>query len=574
MKIEADDKEIQDIFSLGYFKIPRFQRPYSWELDEVESFWNDITSEADNNYFIGSMVVYQTKRPYFGIVDGQQRLTTITLLLSAIRNGFIRLGEENLAKGVHKYVEKANIDNEDEFVIKAETSFPYLQSHIQSYDGFGVKCEVGSEEKKLEVAFNLLNEKLEQWIPSLNESDNVQQSLFTNHESDPVVALKDLRDRVLSLKLVFIQLDSEEDAYLIFETLNARGRDLTTADLIKNLILKKLKTNSATLDSAKESWNQLVKQFDDASDSSILDTFLLHFWLSKFGYITDKKLFSEVKRFIGNEHEKAQELVLDLSDSAALYSKIVDPRSFNWPKEQIEIQTSLSLLRVFKVKQQSAMVLSLLRAFAQGKIKLKMLKKSLKKIVCFHYAFNTITSQRSSGTISTNYSKLAIMLSDANGNDEVQRVFNELDLFLESKFPPKDEFIVKFLDLEYLTNRTKHKPAIVHSLKMLLDGWENGLIVDFENLTIEHLIPQSSVGVDDSLIGSVGNLVLVDEKTNSEDLRDLDPKAKLEILRDRGFPLEQFFLTNTEFTESEINKRSGLIAEKVYSILRTAVLRQ
>jgi len=574
LKIEADDKEIQDIFSLGYFKIPRFQRPYSWELDEVESFWNDITSEADNNYFIGSMVVYQTKRPYFGIVDGQQRLTTITLLLSAIRNGFIRLGEENLAKGVHKYVEKANIDNEDEFVIKAETSFPYLQSHIQSYDGFSVKCEVGSEEKKLEVAFNLLNEKLEQWIPSLNESDNVQQSLFTNHESDPVVALKDLRDRVLSLKLVFIQLDSEEDAYLIFETLNARGRDLTTADLIKNLILKKLKTNSATLDSAKESWNQLVKQFDDASDSSILDTFLLHFWLSKFGYITDKKLFSEVKSFIGNEHEKAQELVLDLSDSAALYSKIVDPRSFNWPKEQIEIQTSLSLLRVFKVKQQSAMVLSLLRAFAQGKIKLKMLKKSLKKIVCFHYAFNTITSQRSSGTISTNYSKLAIMLSDANGNDEVQRVFNELDLFLESKFPPKDEFIVKFLDLEYLTNRTKHKPAIVHSLKMLLDGWENGLVVDFENLTIEHLIPQSSVGVDDSLIGSVGNLVLVDEKTNSEDLRDLDPKAKLEILRDRGFPLEQFFLTNTEFTESEINKRSGLIAEKVYSILRTAVLRQ
>jgi uncharacterized protein with ParB-like and HNH nuclease domain len=135
VKIEANDKEVQDIFSLGYFNIPRFQRPYSWNSDEVESFWDDIILEKADNYFIGSMVVYQTKKPYFGIVDGQQRLTTITLILSAIRNSFLSLGEENLAKGVHKYIEKPNIENEDEFVLTAETSFPYLQSHIQSYDG-------------------------------------------------------------------------------------------------------------------------------------------------------------------------------------------------------------------------------------------------------------------------------------------------------------------------------------------------------------------------------------------------------------------------------------------------------
>ena len=88
MKIEANDKEIQDIFSLGYFKIPRFQRPYSWSTEEVESFWDDIILEKTENYFIGSMVVYQIRKPYFGIVDGQQRLTTITLILSASRNAF------------------------------------------------------------------------------------------------------------------------------------------------------------------------------------------------------------------------------------------------------------------------------------------------------------------------------------------------------------------------------------------------------------------------------------------------------------------------------------------------------
>ncbi|WP_299011955.1 DUF262 domain-containing protein [uncultured Shewanella sp.] len=55
MKIEANDKEVQDIFSLGYFKIPRFQRPYSWGGDEVESFWSDVILENSENYFIGSM---------------------------------------------------------------------------------------------------------------------------------------------------------------------------------------------------------------------------------------------------------------------------------------------------------------------------------------------------------------------------------------------------------------------------------------------------------------------------------------------------------------------------------------
>ena len=153
MKIEANDKEVRDIFSLGYFKIPRFQRPYSWSEEEVNNFWDDVVIEKYDQYFIGSMVVYQTEKPYFGIVDGQQRLTTITLMLAAIRNAFRRLGDENLSKGVHNYIEKPNIDNVNEFILHSETSFPYLQYHIQSFEGSKVDCPVGHEELKLKNAF-------------------------------------------------------------------------------------------------------------------------------------------------------------------------------------------------------------------------------------------------------------------------------------------------------------------------------------------------------------------------------------------------------------------------------------
>ena len=65
MKIEANDKDLRDVFKLGYFKIPRFQRPYSWEKDEVHNFWVDVVEGNSKEYFIGSMVVYQDKKPYF-----------------------------------------------------------------------------------------------------------------------------------------------------------------------------------------------------------------------------------------------------------------------------------------------------------------------------------------------------------------------------------------------------------------------------------------------------------------------------------------------------------------------------
>lgn len=566
MKIEANDKEIQDIFSLGYFKIPRFQRPYSWDTDEVESFWNDIINEQSENYFIGSMVVYQTKKPNFGIVDGQQRLTTITLLLSVIRNGFMKLGEDNLAKGVHKYVEKPNIDNENEFILDSETSFPYLQDHIQSYDGFNIKCEVGAEEQKLEKAFDILTEKVKEHIPELEINSELQKPLFTNHDSDSVKKLKDLRDKILSLKLVFIQLDNEDDAYLIFETLNARGRDLATSDLIKNLVLKRIKSKSSALDQAKESWNSIVRQFDDINDANALDSFLLHYWLSMHGYTTDKKLFSHVKNYIGDNEDTAKKFICSLSESSFLYGKTIDPKSASWSKEECAIKSSLSALNSFKVKQQSPMTLSLLRAYEKNLISLKNLKESLSQIETFHYCFNTITSQRSSGSISTNYSRIAISLSNSENVDQAQKSQNELKKFLREKFPEKNEFIVKFKELEYLSNRTKNKAAIRYGLAMLIPQNGNALPVDFESLTIEHLIPQSAIknGVSDKIVGSIGNLILIDGKTNSEDLRDKSPSEKINILRQKGFPLSENFISSDNWNESLVAQRTEHIASKIY----------
>jgi uncharacterized protein with ParB-like and HNH nuclease domain len=573
MKIEANDKEVQDIFSLGYFKIPRFQRPYSWEADEVNSFWTDAIKENPENYFIGSMVVYQNKKPYFGVVDGQQRLTTITLILSALRNAFLYIEQDNLAKGVHKYIEKANIDNDVEFVLDAETSFPYLQNHIQSFDGFKINCDVGHEELKLKRAFDLITSKLHQEIPELNafQKNNRQSSLFPSDDDHIIRKIKHIRDKVLALKLVFIQLENEDDAYLIFETLNARGRDLTTPDLVKNLLLKKLQSKSISIDEAKESWSRVVKKFNDVSDSDVMDTFLLHFWISKYDYTSDKKLFSFVKQHIEVEQNKADVLIKELSESAELYTKIIKPESTRWTIEEAEIRNHLIALNIFRVKQPLPFVLSLMRAYKNNLISSKNLKSTLKKIVDFHFCFNAITSQRSSGSISTGYSRLAILLSNIGNKNEFQKIDNEFTEFIKRKMPELEEFIVKFGELQYLDKKTKSKNLIRYSLNRLLPNGKNGIPIDYDSLTIEHITSQSYSGFefDEDDIASIGNLILTDRKLNSEVLRNNPPEIKLKELAKINYPLRDVLIKQTDsWTSQTIQDRVKNMAISLYGTLK------
>ena len=91
MKIESKDTDIESLLDGSYFHIPRFQRPYSWDDDNIMEFWNDVVVNKSPEYFIGSMVVYKKAKQQFGVVDGQQRLTTITILLCVIRDCFLHL---------------------------------------------------------------------------------------------------------------------------------------------------------------------------------------------------------------------------------------------------------------------------------------------------------------------------------------------------------------------------------------------------------------------------------------------------------------------------------------------------
>src|SRR5207249_10342921 len=114
--------------------------------------------------------------------------------------------------------------------------------------------------------------------------------------------LSKIRDKLLGLKLIFTSLDNEDDAYLIFETLNTRGKDLTLSDLVKSHLARLLKPPNKGVDLAKDKWETINTTFEASAADLSVSTFLHHFWLSRHDYVTEKKLYKALRKQIKKEN--------------------------------------------------------------------------------------------------------------------------------------------------------------------------------------------------------------------------------------------------------------------------------
>lgn len=153
MELNAVTRSVGDIFSVNKkYLVPRFQREYSWTREEVDEFWDDIIQQIklDNNkkvkneeYFIGCIVLVgeDSKQDYL-IVDGQQRLATLTILLRAIVERLKELHDETAAKALYKnYIEGTDNDGKPYFKLVSESPKPYFQNEIQAYK-HRARCQV------------------------------------------------------------------------------------------------------------------------------------------------------------------------------------------------------------------------------------------------------------------------------------------------------------------------------------------------------------------------------------------------------------------------------------------------
>jgi uncharacterized protein with ParB-like and HNH nuclease domain len=555
MKIESQDKRVDELLKGNIFLIPRFQREYSWEPDHVAAFWSDVIENLTEAYFIGAMVVYKVERSTLAVVDGQQRLTTITILLCAIREAFKNINRDDLADGLQAYIEKKDRENKTVYVLKTESSFPFLQEEILKSDPAEVPFEIGREEEAIQRAYDIFKFNIAKVV---SECLGNKEQTADDNQKDAIAWLSNLRDTVFDLNLILVTLDNEDDAYLIFETLNTRGKDLALADLLRNHFAKLIRAASE-VDQVKEKWSRVHDTIKSSPVQLDPDTFIVHSWQSRYDFVTKAKTFKKVKDRVSKKNAKSH---LDRFVSDAEQWRSIFDTEYLWSKSEKEAARSLKALRTFKVVQPAPGILSLVRAYRDKVIKYKTLRNALSNIEKFHFAFNAITSSRSSGGISGMYSSFGRQIFECGDSEDAAYIISDLIKKLQEREVSGSEFDVGFEQIIYTNKHSSQKALVQYILRKVAIFESQPFIGETDDLTIEHLLPQSSSKSDEDhlIVGQIGNLMLVDQKTN-EMLSTNDFKEKKTLLEGRGYKLPKVFEGVDKLNEAVIRANTQRISE-------------
>jgi uncharacterized protein with ParB-like and HNH nuclease domain len=560
MKIECFDKEITNVFE-GFYRIPRFQRPYSWEREHIEEFWNDTISEQESDYFIGSIVLFKDK-DVLGIVDGQQRLTTLTMMLAALRNSFRESGFEDLAKGVHQLIERRDISNQKLYVLRSESSYPYLPEFIQKWGVPKVQPKIGPEERLLKDGFEYITEQFEAVISSIKDDPSLSSS---KKEQKLKQKLTEVRDKLLHLKVIYTLLDNEDDAYIIFETLNTRGKDLTISDLLKNLLTRLIKQPNKGVDTTRDKWNAVLETFESSSVPISVNSFLHHYWLSKYDYITEKKLYKSIKKALTKNN--AEQFLDTLVVESQHYRQLLEPNFKKWNKDDLEIRDGLNAMNLFKVRQQIPMTLAAISSYAAGNLKSKHVKDIIGAIEKFHFSFTAIASQRSSGGISLMYASAAKNLNCAKTLEERLVVLTSLKQKLKERRPGLPEFKAKFMEIRYSTKFTKQRELVRYILAGVSRHSAAGVAIELDEMSIEHLGSENAKKplLDDEQTACIGNLLFVTKAMNGNKLKNKSFTEKKAILIKSNVWLDDVIKDAVEWGPEQVEKRCALLAELAFN---------
>lgn len=573
MNINAKDQTIRQLFGANNkFIVPRFQRAYCWESEQVTQLWNDILDniKTENNntniedYFIGSLVLIgPLNTNEYLIIDGQQRLTTLVIFLSALTERFKKSGADSTAKGLYSLLEGSDIEtNKPFFKVINETPSPFFQQAIQAFDKV-VLSPNGEEEKALLAAYSIANKKIDEIEKKyLNKAEELQKYFGY------------IRQAITQLKLVVIDVDNEDDAYTIFETLNSTGKDLTVVDLIKNYAFRVL-NEQHPVDEAEIIWNKIQENLKNRNPDQDFVQFFLHYWKSATKDIGKKDLYKSFKKEIGSTEqseskEKIKLFLASLEQESKNYSYIIKPSIHDWTSQSDRpIYESLKALSGFyKVTQVRVLLMALMYLRDCKRINFQDFKEGLGLLENFTFVFNRICSARPSG-LEGKFSNYSRRLRKAHNKNEIKEILASLREDLRNKVPSKETFREKFGKVWFTNDNDDDKPLVQYILKKIEKYYQPTDEIEFLNLSIEHIVPQSNLTFKKHS-GKIGNLLPLSGAIN----KDADILPFLE--KKKYYSLSQYesvkaflkcYEEEKEWTCNHIDKRTSELADLAYDYI-------
>jgi uncharacterized protein with ParB-like and HNH nuclease domain len=540
------------------FKVPKYQRSFAWSKDETEELWEDVKKAVEQKreeYFLGTIVLQTATANSFEIIDGQQRLTCVSMLFSAIRHEFKARNDASRAQDVFTHFLGAKDFNpqsvaQPKLELNEINNPVYVQNIIGSVD-----ANVVATSLRLKGLHESNKKLLEAYKYYLDEVSKIAASKGTQFDEFLVPLIDCLRS---SVKLITIKVTSEEDAFLIFESLNARGKELAVSDLVKNRLYLEAKNN---VKFAQQLWQDMETSLVRSS----IPEYLRHYWIAKKSSeskltVREKELYRAITQDLKGPSPTI-ELLRDLELSSRDYARIED---YNlWPDESAydkSFEDALNELKLFRVSQCYPVLLNAIQLF---KIPDKI-AKVFRIIANFSFRYNII-GNGTSGSLERIFGEIAYAIRDGSctSHTDVADTLRATNRDLQFQ----NDFEIA------IVSKSKGKLAryILAKLNNQMGSSEVIANPNAKEVNLEHILPQSitpawskefSNGVDpEEYVYRVGNLTLLNAKFNSNVAnKSFQDKQKLAFNKSK-LPINSYFNQITKWSEKEIENRQKEMAK-------------
>ncbi len=544
--MKADAMKLLDFIGKSQekqFVIPTYQRVYSWGKEHCEQLWDDIIKTGGNDqiegHFIGSIVfvhdgIYTTNHNELLIIDGQQRLTTITLLFIALRN-YLNDEDEILEKFSRKEIESylinSNKDGDKKFkLILSESDKDTLLSLID-------KNKRKPSEPSLKIMENF--KLFEKWI---SENTDKLETIFKGLEK---------------LMVVEISLERGKDnPQLIFESMNSTGKDLTQTDLIRNYILMGLEPEKQEIFYTKY-WRAMEKDFEQ--NETLFNQFVRHYLTIKTREIPNiSKVYEAFKSYQQERGIETEALLQDLQKYCGFFCQIAFKK-----EADKDLNKALSFLVDLEMDVVYPLLLELYSDYSDGVLS----KQDFIPIIALTESYICRRAVCGLGTNSLN--KVFSSFTKHIQKDEYFKSLKAHFVYLTEKqrFPNNDEFKKLFITIDFY-NFQKKKYFFER-----LEKFDTKEPVNTQKCSIEHIMPQKLTeewerdlgenfqAIHDKYLHTIGNLTLTgynQEYSNKsfQEKRDMEKGFKQSPLK-----LNQSLKDLESFGEKEIEKRANDLAD-------------
>jgi len=525
------------------YLIPLYQRTYSWEKEQCFRLWSDIVNlhkSKREGHFVGSIVRIDEDSAAGStramIIDGQQRLTTLTLLLVALRD--YAAAHPDCGVNANKITDTLLLNQ--------------YETGNDKYKLFLTQTDREALIKKIEGAP----------IPDALKSrvlDNY--GFFSGQIGKGEIALSDLYEAIGKLQIVDIVLDRQyDDPQAIFESLNSTGMDLKDSDLIRNHLLMGLDSATQT-DVYNNIWRPTEQLFDYEHQSELLDNFFRDYLTMKLGRIPRKKeVYKEFRAYHNGSGLTIRDLCQDIYSFAKHYSDMYFARS-----SDPVLKSLYGDMKAIRMEVAYPFLLKVHDDCDKGLITIEDLREIVR--FCVSYVLRRAVCDIPTNSLNKTF---ATMKNDIRADDylnSVKAFFILLDTYKE--FPNDERFIPTFLSRDiYNMNRCRY-------ILSRLENWDNKSIVSLDNLTIEHIIPQNphlsadwmnALGsgwseIQKKYLHTIGNLTLT--AYNSE-MSDSSFAAKLDMdggFKESALRLNKYVVAQMTWAEPQVNERAALLGD-------------